>query len=355
MSRDTDRMTIGQFLARTFDIVLDPAPLLFCALVGLILSVGLNLLDSRVFLVPAIFMIVYSTSALTKYTTMLTRAVALGHPVPAASDVVFDYLRHYWAFAPWVALLLLGALGYLVNETLGSVGLWLFLALTLPVVPAAIAVICLTSNLLTLFRYRELLRVIRLLGWDYVKVLAGWAVMIGVGALLPGYGYPTVLVLCLQLLYLFSSVGVVLYHHHQAVGVPVERLPKDERLRQRAEQALNRERQQVLDEAYGYFSRGNEIGGLRRLQSYLEQSSGDDTWDWFIDRMRGWETRRPFLLLARNYLTRLVEHDRDARAVELLLACMQLDPDFAPLPEVRATLRAKLDGHPFAERAARWR
>lgn len=357
MSRRVDAMPLGTFLRRTADVALDTGLLLFAALVALALHFGLGIVlsGSLALIVPAIIAIVFATSALIKYATLATRAVALGHDVPAADHAVFDYFRYHWAFAPWVALIILAATGWAVRYYLGTIAFAGYLLVVLPMLPAVIAVICVNTNLLTLLRIGELLRVIRILGVDYLKILAGWLVILALGVVIPLDGYLAVLLLCVQLLWLFTSTGVVLYHHYLPLGIPVERLPAAERAQRRESAAILRERQAALDEAYGYFSRGNEVGGLRRLQGYLEAHDDDDAWAWFADRTRGWESPRAFLLVAKNYLPRLLEAGNDGAALDLLVRCMQKDAGFSPRPEDRARSRALLEGHAFAERAAQWR
>ncbi|MEM1439081.1 MAG: hypothetical protein AAF545_05445 [Pseudomonadota bacterium] len=350
-----DAMPVGAFLQRTVHVALDTALLIFAALVGFLMYFGINALQSPVTFVPGVLVLVFTTSALTKYAALVTRAVALGYEVPAADNAVFDYFRALWAFTPWLALCAIGGLGWALNAWLGIVALVVYLALVLPLLPAIIAVISVNASLLTLFRVGELTRVIRILGVDYLKIVVSWFVIISLDLVLPISGYLSVLLFCLQILWLFSSTGVVLYHHYLPLGIPVERLPADERQQKRDDAALNRERQSALDEAYGYFSRGNEVGGLQRLRGYLDAHDDFDAWSWFLDRMRGWELPRPFVLVAQNQFPRLLEAGDRGAALSLLVECMQRDPDFSPRPEHRARLRELLDGHPFAERAARWR
>ncbi|MEM6808167.1 MAG: hypothetical protein AAGA41_14135 [Pseudomonadota bacterium] len=355
MTERIDAMPIGAFLQRTVHVALDTALLIFAALIGFLMYFGINALQSPITFVPGVLVLVYTTSALTKYATLITRAVALGYDVPAADNAVFDYFRNLWAFTPWLALCALGGLGWVINMGLGAVALAVYLLLVLPVLPAIIAVISVNASLLTLIRVGELTRFIRILGLDYLKILGSWFVILSLDVVLPISGYLSVLLFCLQILWLFSSTGVVLYHHYLPLGIPVERLPADERQQQRDDAALNRERQSALDEAYGYFSRGNEVGGLQRLRGYLSAHDDYDAWAWFLDRMRGWESPRPFVLVAQNQFPRLLEAGDRGAALSLLVECMQRDADFSPRPENRASLRELLEGHPFAERAARWR
>ena len=287
--------------------------------------------------------------------------------MPAADNAVFDYYRQPWAFAPWLAIAAVGALGWWLHRAAGPLAATVYLAVVLPLLPAVIAVICVNANPWTLFRIGELVRVIRILGTDYLKILAGWLAIVVAGHVLPvggyvafGYvlpvgGYLSALLLCLQILWLFSSTGVVLYHHYLPLGIPVERLPVDERRRRQRDANVARERQQAIDEAYGYFSRDNEVGGLRRLRTYLELNDDAEAWGWFMDRMGDWESPRPFVLLARQYLPRLLAAGDDGAALELLIRCMRKDADFSPRPEDRVRLRQLLTGSPWAQRAQRWR
>ncbi len=360
-------MSHGAFLRRTGEVALDPAILLFCAFVAFVLDFGLGVAQSRFYLVPGIIAIVFATSALTKYATLVTRAVAFGHNVPAADNAVFDYFRQPWAFQPWLALAALFALTWAIGREFGSNVQAVWVLLLAPLLPAIIAVICVNTSLTTLFRVAELTRVIRILGSDYVKVLVGWAgiialsfclpvgVYVAFGFVLPIGDYLSALLFCLQILWLFTSTGVVLYHHYLPLGIPIERLPAEERAQRREDAAILRERQAALDESYGYFSRGNEVGGLQRLRGYLEAHDDYDAWAWFADRTRDWESPRAFLLVAKNYLPRLLEDGNNGAALDLLVQCMQKDTDFAPRPEDRARLRELLSGHAFEERAARWR
>ncbi|MEL6199348.1 MAG: hypothetical protein AAFR09_03970, partial [Pseudomonadota bacterium] len=173
-----DAMPVGAFLQRTVHVALDTALLIFAALVGFLMYFGINALQSPITFVPGVLVLVFTTSALTKYAALVTRAVALGYEVPAADNAVFDYFRALWAFTPWLALCAIGGLGWALNAWLGIVALVVYLGLVLPLLPAIIAVISVNASLLTLFRVGELTRVIRILGVDYVKIVVSWFVII---------------------------------------------------------------------------------------------------------------------------------------------------------------------------------
>ena len=363
MSGAAGAMPVRAFLTQTTRVACDLAIVLFCALIALPMTFGLSLVSSPmpVFLAPGVLMLVFATSALMKYATLVSRALALGNVVPSAESAVFDYLRSLWAFAPWLALVMLNGIGIATWHYLGNTGLVAFLVLALPLVPAAIAVISVNRSPLSVFRIPSLLHVVRVLGSDYLKILIGWA-LIGLfgewlrthGAL--GMSYLAVLTGCLQIMYLFTSTGVVLFHHHRALEIPIERDTREARDAAYLQAGILKERRNALNQAYVFFSRGNNVGGLARLQQHFaEHGDDDDTWRWFLGEMRGWENRQPLLLLARNYLTRLLRAEDKSEAFRLMVECIETDPGFAPHPEDRAAARALMSERGYADAAARWR
>jgi hypothetical protein len=103
----------------------------------------------------------------------------------------------------------------------------------------------------------------------------------------------------------------------------------DEEKRQRG---LARKRTQVLDHAYGLASRGNRDGGLKHIYHWLARDpEPDDAWPWCFEQMLRWEDSYPGLLLAQQYLGRLLEAGEQVGAVKLMLRCRLIDETFRPL------------------------
>lgn len=353
-------MPTGDFLRKTTAVAYDPAIVLFCGLISLPLTFGISLLDTLAFLVVALMMIVFTTSATMKYATLVTRALALGHPVPSAESSVFEYHRMPWAFAPWVSLVLLFAIGSLVELRLGATASTVYVVLIGPLVPAVIAVVSVNTQPLSMFRLPGLFKVISIMGVDYLKLLACWALTVFPAATqwLPVPDLP-LFVACalalLQMMFLFIAAGVLLFHHRIALGVPVEREEKSVRMQRSADAIEMKARNNVLGMAYSYFSRDNALGGLSCLRDYLQVHDDHDTWQWFIDQMQEWESRQPMLMLSRNYFSHLVAGDERAKAAQLLLSCLTVDRGFTPHPDDRAYARSLLSGHAFAALAEDWR
>ena len=161
---------------------------------------------------------------------------------------------------------------------------------------------------------------------------------------------------CIQILFVFVSTGVVLFHHREPLGIPIEKDTREARTAAYEHANVIKERRTALDQAYVFFSRDNSLGGMQRLQSFFDNHAHDvDAWPWFVDEMSGWESTQPMLMLARNYFAHLLEAQRDDEARELLLRCLRIAPQFAPHAQHRAAARQLLQGYPEAELAQRWR
>ena len=105
---------------------------------------------------------------------------------------------------------------------------------------------------------------------------------------------------------------------------------------------LESERIKVVNHAYGFASRGNREGGLGHIYGWLvKDPDPDGAWPWFLDQMLRWEDAYPALLLAQQYLGRLLEHGDKVGAVKLIMRCRLVNEDFRPLsPDLPAAIAA---------------
>ncbi len=97
---------------------------------------------------------------------------------------------------------------------------------------------------------------------------------------------------------------------------------------------LQKERQSILNHAYGFISRGNRAAGVRHIEEYL----GSETWDaatgiWFFDAMTGWEHPDAALAFGRDLIGRLLLGGFEGEARKVLLQCKLLDDGFLPRPQ----------------------
>lgn len=332
---DNHPLTMRQFVHETGSRLFDLTIIIFCGLMAALLTFGLGLSRTRFFFVIALMFLLFATSAFMKYATMVTRSIALGQTAPVAENAVFDYLRDLWAFAPWLGLLVVNAVGIAIWQQFGHQAALVFVVVMAPMVPAGIAVVCLSRRPWQMFHVPGLIRVVRVMGRDYLKILMMWLLLAGLGFFFraqPGFAYSFIAVWigCTQVMALFIATGVVVFHHHEALGVPIERASKADRQQTYESKRVLRERRTALDEAYSFFSRGNEVAGLARLKHYLDEHIDDDieSWGWFVDEMMTWESKTPYLLLARNYFSRLAVREDDSAARTLLVSCQSCDPRF---------------------------
>jgi hypothetical protein len=112
------------------------------------------------------------------------------------------------------------------------------------------------------------------------------------------------------------------------IDLPAASAADEDKLRR----GLARQRAMVLEHAYGFISRGNRDGGLEHVYRWLDSDPDpDEAWPWYLEQMVGWEDTLPALLLAQQYLGRLLEMDDQVAAVKLILRCGLIDERFRPL------------------------
>lgn len=350
MSRNS--LTMVAFLNRTFALLLDPAIVIFCALTGVLLTIGLAMMQVRPLVVVGIMFALFATTALMKYATMVTRAIALGQGAPTPDSAVFEYFGRLWAFAPWFGLVLINLIALAIWQWLGANAAIALLVLLLPLVPAGLAVVSISRRPLDMLHVPGLVKIVGLVGWDYAKILLVWLVFgAAIAALraMPGVATSLLAVIggCLQLMLVFIATGVVMFHHHEALSIPIEKDTRENRQLKQLQGRLLRQRRNALDQAYGFFNRDNPSGGIHRLKSYFDDYPEDaGAWDWFIDEMLGWESTLPVLLLAKNYFPRLVAAGDEASARRLLQTCLSIEPSFRVHPADQADAKRILQASP---------
>ncbi|MFK8051627.1 MAG: hypothetical protein AB8F65_01545 [Woeseiaceae bacterium] len=336
-------MSMRAFGAKFGDQLFSTAVILLVGFVAILVTMGIGLMRTPWFRVPAGIFLLFATSAFLKYATVAARAIALGREPPAADSAVFHYFSELWAFAPWIALVLFNAVWLAVWQSLGQTPALVLAALMLPLLPAGIAVVCVSRQPLQVFHVPGLIRIIRIVGLDYLKIIGVWLLLGVFAALLrsmPGLGFSFLAIWlgCTQVMAVFVATGVVVFHHHAALGVPIQRLSLDDRQAKETMKRVLAERRTALDQSYPMFSRGNPAGGMQRLKHYLDSFEEEDptAWQWFIDEMLIWESPEPGLQLARNYFSRLAADDDRQAAKTLLTACRQVSSDFDVHPKDRS-------------------
>jgi hypothetical protein len=124
--------------------------------------------------------------------------------------------------------------------------------------------------------------------------------------MLTSYGY----------LLLGYITGSVIYARRDVLGVRTRRAPED--LAAEALAALKIARQQALDHAYGFASRGNVSGALAHVAEYSRTDPDPlDAEIWLFQEMTLWADPRAALELGRDLTDRLATagREREARKV----------------------------------------
>ena len=110
-------------------------------------------------------------------------------------------------------------------------------------------------------------------------------------------------------------------------------------------QGLARQRTKVPDQVYGFVSRGNRDGGLHHIYRWLASDPDPgEARPWCLEQILRWADPYPGLLLAKQYLGRLLEAGDRVVAVKLKLRCRLVDETFRPrtaiLPRAIAAAQA---------------
>ena len=101
-------------------------------------------------------------------------------------------------------------------------------------------------------------------------------------------------------------------------------------------EATLKNRDAVLNHAYGFVSHGNRAGGLYHIYlCIVEDPNPENAWAWFHTRMLSWELTDAVLEFSQQYLKRMLYQDEYVTAVKLMLRCRLINEAFRPLPEDR--------------------
>ncbi len=220
-------------------------------------------------------------------------------------------------------------------------------AIVLLVLPAPIAALALSRSPLASINPFALVAIVRRCGWNYVWIPATLLLVAAIAMLLRASGAPNLLI-DLLLMYgtflLFTLTGGVAAEGDVSALIegPQAVEPDPELTIER----LDREREAVLNHAYGLVSRGNREGGLAHIDGFLAESDFVlEDYAWFFDGMMRWERNDAALFFAQPYLTALLDGGQEIAALKLLSRCGQEDPSFRPAASDRERMRAVIDAH----------
>ncbi|MEM7501537.1 MAG: hypothetical protein AAF417_05815 [Pseudomonadota bacterium] len=261
-----------------------------------------------------------------------------------------------WLASPasLMAMLWLGAAAWAVVTTALTVGGSAALGvgtIALLVLPAPLGALALSRSALASVNPFALVAIVRKCGWNYLWIPASVSLVFALAMLLRAGGVPS-LIIDLLMMYgvflLFTLTGGVAAERGAAVLIedPQAMEPDPELEIER----LDKEREAVLNHAYGLISRGNREGGLAHIDGFLATSDFVlEDYAWFFDGMMRWERTDAALYFAQAYLTALLDSGHEIAALKLLSRCGRENASFRPAARDRERMRAVVDAHGRAD------
>jgi hypothetical protein len=221
--------------------------------------------------------------------------------------------------------------------------------------PASIAVLGLSSNVLLAAWPPRLFETVRGLGWDYV--LLNLALLVA-GVILYGQlslEVPMWLALiALQLLFfmLFGLIGTAVFEHRLEFGLD-SRTPEEHRA-ERDRREHNQARQRALDHAYEQFRHQKPLEGWREIEAWLKAHAVAQAtlseYHAVFEAACGWDDVRPGDRLANELIGLLLARRQTGLALEVAERRFALNPNFRPTSATRLAELAALAGKPTLRR-----
>jgi hypothetical protein len=299
-----------------------------------------------------------------KYCFILLDAIVTGAAEPPVLSV--EMINPINEQRPLGQALLIGAgvaLCLELGNAAGAVLGWLTGTLLLLLLPASIATLGMTGNLLRAAWPPELWSVIRAVGRDYLLLLVaipGLALFcLGLGH----YGASSwVLISGVQLSFLlaFALIGSVLHEHRLELGIEYRTLA--EQIAERTEREHASERNRMMDHAYMKFRVGKPLEGWQEIQSWLKSKRagvpvGDslagrsvmDPGDELLLEHRAvlaiasrWEDTRPGDRLTNELIELYFARRQTGRALDVVEERLTSNPKFKPTHPAHALRLAEL-------------
>ena len=278
-----------------------------------------------------IWLAVVTVIAFLRYLTMIAEARAQGRDASPPGIEYFTLVGNLWTLFPVIPVFIVARLVGATGNAYGDVAATVLAAGFGLLFPALIAVLVITHSPLQSIDPRALYRFVRRCGSSYWYAPAAAMAVVLLPTML-GFlpGMALNLIEVYLIIVLFAVAGAVTRGTNlfTDVDLPEAAEADEEKLRR----GLERKRAQVLDHAYGFVSRGNRDGGLEHIYRWLARDpEPGDAWPWYFEQMLRWEDPYPGLLLAQQYLGRLLEAGDRVGAVKLMLRCRLADKAFRPL------------------------
>lgn len=293
----------------------------FAALIQLAGMAGMLGIWLAVIVVPAFF----------RYLTIVAEARARGREAETPGIEYFTFGGNLWTLFPVVPALVAAFLVAKTGATFGDLPAMLVALGFAALLPALVGVLVITHSPLQSIDPRALDRFIHGCGPGYWYAPAT-AVLIVLAptmlVFLPDWAQNIVEIYFLAAF--FAVIGAVTREAglFDEIDIPEAIEPDAEKVLA----GLQSDRIKVVNHAYGFTSRGNRDGGLEHIYDWLVKDPDPDAaWLWFFEQMLRWDDTYPALLLAQQYLGRLLEHNDKVGAVKLMMRCRLANEGFRPL------------------------
>ena len=304
------------------DMAIVFAMLFFWLMFSLVAKAGFIGLWLLVLVAPAYF----------RYLLCLLEARANGRKPPVPSVEMFAPADSLWTLTPFILLALLIWTGIWLEGTEFAWLATVFGLLIILIAPASLGILAITHSPEESLNPKAIARMIRVCGVDYLMVPTIVIAITGILFTLALYGTPFFLVdlgTSYQTVLLFTLTGALLHSRDLAVDVRI-----DATLEVSPDviaQELELERQKVANHAYGFISRGNRAGGFAHIFDWIQKESDvDAASEWFFAEMMKWESKDAALFYAQTYLSHLLHHELETKALKLMSTCIHADPRWKP-------------------------
>lgn len=264
------------------------------------------------------------------YLLVVLEARAKGEDAPAVGIELFSWVQHLWKLLPLVlsgmsgwGVYLLAAGGY---EFLAG----MLAALLFALFPVSLAILAVTHSPFESLRPSRLWLMVRSWGRYYLLVLAVTLVGAVLFYLASSAGLPLFIkafsaIYALSMLATVSGSAIALQDVQVEVSIPDSVLPDAKTLAETA----NRNRNVILNHAYGLVSRGNRSGGVRHVLEAIKESADQAAdYRWFFTEMLRWDDNYAALLVGQQFISLLLADGEEQEACKMIARCRYMDAAF---------------------------
>lgn len=299
------------------------ALIMFWLLISLASLAGIWGAWLAVIIVPALF----------RYVTNLVETVGRSLEQQPPGAEFFRWVGDHWSLFPALIVIVLAWVSYDLYRLGYIVAMKILLVVVGLLYPAILGVLAVTHSPLQSLNPVALMKLIRRIGPMYLIAPLYLALIVLLTNL--ALSLTPLLALLVEIFLLFSLhalIGALMtpYTIFDDVYLP-ESLEVDT---EEVEGDIENARLQVLNHAYGFFSRGNRPGGLNHIMEWINNDPDPEAaWNWYFRGMLEWENQEHALVFAQRYIHELFRHGENITALKIIMRCQLINERFKPLWE----------------------